>query len=156
MAAIYTAFGLTQFAPVLPTSGPPPNQQLIVSHTTPFGARLDIEIINAPQPVAANRTESSNAYTAGPPTSYIHFIISQRTLPLGASFAACGQRTDGWCELQTFIQIQSQSLKNASYDYSCSESSLSIQAKFHSHLDECGNKIQEPSEYTSPTSPMMD
>ncbi len=122
IASIFTAFGLTQFAPVLPTSGPPPNQQMIVSHTTPFGARLDIEIINAPRPVAANRTQSSNTYTSGPPTSYVHFIINQRTLPLGTSLTACGQRTDGWCELQTFIQIQSQSLKNATYDYACSKS----------------------------------
>ena len=117
IAGILTAFGLTQFAPLLPTSGPPPNQQLIVSHLQPFGARLDIEIINAPQPVAANRTEAGNAYTSGPPTSYVHFIINQRSLPLGASLSACGQRTDGWCELNTFIQIQSQSLANASYDY---------------------------------------
>ena len=120
IAAILTAFGLTQFAPVLPTSGPPPNQQLIVSHLQPFGARVDIEIINAPQPVAANRTEVANtSYTAGPPTSYVHFIINQRTLPLGASFPSCGNRTDGWCELSTFITIQQQSLANATYDYAC-------------------------------------
>ena len=120
IAGILTAFGLTQFAPLLPTTGPPPGQQLIVSHIQPFGGRLDIEIIKAPQPVAANRTESSTtAYTAGPPTSYIHFIINQRTLPLGASFPSCGQRTDGWCELETFITNQKQSLAKAMYDYSC-------------------------------------
>jgi hypothetical protein len=120
IAGVLTAFGLTQFAPTLPTSGPPPNQQLIVSHIQPFGGRLDIEIINAPQPVAANRTESGlTAYTSGPATSYIHFIINQRTLPLGASFPSCGQRTDGWCELQKFITIQQQSLANATYDYAC-------------------------------------
>ena len=120
IAAILTAFGLTQFAPILPTSGPPPDQQLIVSHLQPFGARVDIEIINAPQPVAANRTEVANtSYTAGPPTSYVHFIINQRTLPLGDSFPSCGNRTDGWCELLTFIKIQQQSLANATYDYSC-------------------------------------
>ncbi|KAL8631162.1 hypothetical protein Q9189_003102 [Teloschistes chrysophthalmus] len=79
MAAILTAFGLTQFAPVLPSSGPPaPNRSLIVSHLQPFGARVDIEIISAPQPVAANRTAAStNAYSQGPATSYIHFIINQ-------------------------------------------------------------------------------
>jgi len=119
IAGILTAFGLTQFQPTLPTTGPPPDQQLIVSHLQPFGARVDIEIIKSPQPVAANRTDASNAYTSGPPISYVHFIINQRTLPLGASFAACGQRTDGWCELQTFIEIQSQSLKNATYEFAC-------------------------------------
>lgn len=34
--SILTAFGLRQFNQTLPTSGPPPNQQLIVSHVTPF------------------------------------------------------------------------------------------------------------------------
>ncbi|KAI4254939.1 MAG: hypothetical protein LQ352_002801 [Teloschistes flavicans] len=79
IAAILTAFGLTQFAPVLPSSGPPaPNRSLIVSHLQPFGARVDIEIISAPHPVAANRTASStNCYSTGPATSYIHFIINQ-------------------------------------------------------------------------------
>lgn len=96
IAAVLTAFGLTQFAQFLPSSGkldvhaprelialtfgflgPPPNRQLIVSHLQPFGARLDIEIISAPHPVAANRTGATNAYLAGDPTTYVHFIINQ-------------------------------------------------------------------------------
>lgn len=93
IAAVLTAFGLTQFAQFLPSSGeldlpaeetasltwlgPPPNRQLIVSHLQPFGARLDIEIISAPHPVAANRTSGANAYLAGGPTTYVHFIINQ-------------------------------------------------------------------------------
>jgi hypothetical protein len=120
IAAILTAFGLTQFAPLLSPTAINPNRSLIVSHLQSFAARLDIEIIKAPQPVAANRTEvGTTAYTSGPPTSYVHFIINQRTLPLGASFPACGNRTDGWCELQTFITIQQQSLATANYDYAC-------------------------------------
>ena len=97
MAAVLTAFGLTQFAQFLPSSGklvarasrkcirpdvrpwigPPRNQQLIVSHLQPFAARLDIEIISAPHPVAANRTGGENAYLVGDPTTYVHFIINQ-------------------------------------------------------------------------------
>lgn len=38
--SIITAFGLKQFAQPLPATGPPANQQLIVSHMTPFGARM--------------------------------------------------------------------------------------------------------------------
>jgi hypothetical protein len=38
--SIITAFGLKQFAQELSPTGPPANQQLIVSHTTPFGARM--------------------------------------------------------------------------------------------------------------------
>lgn len=119
IASILTALGLRQFAPLLPTTGPPPNQQLIVSHLQPFGTRLDIEIIDAPQPVAANRSSGSNAYLSGPRTSYIHFLINQRTVPLWASFPSCGFRTDGWCELQTFLKVQNSSLADAQYDYSC-------------------------------------
>ena len=118
--SILTAFGLTQFAQFLPTTGPPPNQQLIVSHLEPFGARVDIEIISAPQPVSATRTESnSDCYVAGPPTKYVHFLISQRTVPLGVSFPSCGNRKDGWCELTEFINVQSTQLATAQYDYSC-------------------------------------
>ncbi|KAI4148053.1 MAG: hypothetical protein L6R39_002912 [Caloplaca ligustica] len=121
MAAILTAFGLAQFAPVLPSSGPiPSNQQLIVSHLQPFGARVDIEVIPSPKPISATRLASTtDVYESGAPTTYIHFIINQRTLPLGASFPACGNRTDGWCELQTFLRVQNNSLAEARYEYAC-------------------------------------
>ena len=121
IAAILTAFGLTQFAPLLPTSGPPKDQQLIVSHLQPFGTRVDIEIITAPHPVAEHRTESSDVYSdqKGPETKYIHFIINQRTLPLGKSFPECGSRSDGWCEVTTFLKLQKDSLAKAKYDFSC-------------------------------------
>ena len=121
MGAILTAFGLKQFAQFLPTTGPPVNQSLIVSHLQPFGARLDIEIITAPHPVSHARTNSTNAYSDanGPQTKYVHFIINQRTVPLGVSIPECEQRTDGWCELNTFLKFQQSSLAKAQYDYSC-------------------------------------
>ncbi|KAL9026294.1 MAG: hypothetical protein Q9196_005020 [Gyalolechia fulgens] len=131
IAGILTAFGLTQFAPVLPSSGPiPKDRQLVVSHLQPFAARVDIEVISAPRPISATRNASStNFYDEGPATMYIHFIINQtltltnplaqRTLPLAASFPACGDRTDGWCELETFLQVQNSSLAEAEYEYSC-------------------------------------
>ncbi|KAL9127938.1 MAG: hypothetical protein Q9217_003274 [Psora testacea] len=120
IAAVLTAFGLQQFAPLLPAKGPiPSNQQLIVSHLQPFGARLDIEIISAPHPVSATRQGNPNEYSDGGPTEYVHFIVNQRTLPLGTSFPECGQRTDGWCELTTFLDTQKDSLAKAKYDESC-------------------------------------
>ncbi|KAI4186041.1 MAG: hypothetical protein L6R41_003742 [Letrouitia leprolyta] len=121
IASILTAFGFKQFASVLPSSGPiPEDQQLIVSHLQPFAARVDIEIISAPRPVSATRNASStDFYDEGPATMYIHFIINQRTVPLGSSFPACGDRSDGWCTLETFLQVQNNSLAEAEYDYSC-------------------------------------
>ncbi|TKA64876.1 hypothetical protein B0A55_09727, partial [Friedmanniomyces simplex] len=103
---ILTAFGFTQFAPVMPDTYMPANRSLIVSHLEPFGARLDMEVIQTPAPLNGSRAEGNN-YLAGGPTTYIHFILNQRTLPLGVSFPACGMRDDGWCELATFLEVQS-------------------------------------------------
>ena len=120
IASILTAFGLTQFDQFLPTTGPPANQQMIVSHMEPFGARLDIEIIDAPHPVSAFRSNQTNAYVPnGAPTKYIHFLLNQRTIPLGVSYPPCGIRTDGWCELNTFLNAAQGLLAAADYDYSC-------------------------------------
>ena len=121
LAAILTALSIKQFAPELPVSGPPKDQQLIVSHLQPFGARIDIEIITSPHPLPANRTTATGPYSdaKGPETFYIHFLINQRTLPLGVSFPECGNRQDGWCELQAFLDVQKNALKKAEYDFSC-------------------------------------
>lgn len=115
--AIITAFGFTQFAPVLPATHIV-NRSLIVSHMEPFGARLDIEIINTPSPLNGSRAEG-DCYEEGPPTTYVHFILNQRTLPTGPSFPACGLRDDGWCELTTWLDIQAGELAEAEYEYSC-------------------------------------
>nr|POE74651.1 3-phytase a [Quercus suber] len=116
--AILTAFGLTQFATFMPSDHILPNRPLIVSHMEPFGARLDIEVINTPQPLNASRVDGPH-YTNGGHTSYVHFILNQRTIPLGRSFPECGARDDGWCELATFLAVQSSKLREAMYDYSC-------------------------------------
>ncbi|KAK6441542.1 hypothetical protein LTR95_002214 [Oleoguttula sp. CCFEE 5521] len=118
IAAIITAFGFTQFAEVLPTDHIVRNRSLIVSHMEPFGARLDIEVINTPSPLYGDRCNGT-VYEPGPPTTYVHFLLSQRTLPLGRSFPECGNRDDGWCELQTWLNLQSNKLAEAEYEYSC-------------------------------------
>ncbi|KAK4545887.1 hypothetical protein LTR36_002451 [Oleoguttula mirabilis] len=115
---ILTAFGFTQFAPVLPATSLQANRSLIVSHMEPFGARLDMEVIETPAPLNGSRANGAS-YTEGPPTTYIHFVLNQRTLPLGVSFPACGLRDDGWCELTTFLEVQSASLAESQYDYAC-------------------------------------
>lgn len=118
--AILTAFGFTQFATFLPATHMPAHRDLVVSHLTPFAARLDIEIIRAPSPIAASRSKDARAvYADGPPTTYIHFVLNQRTLPLGVSFPACGRRDDGWCELETFLEVQSRSLEHAQFEFAC-------------------------------------
>jgi len=113
--SILTAFGFKQFNEFLPSTKNPGPRNLTVSHLEPFGARLDIEVIKTPHPLAADRT-----YTSGNETTYVHFILNQRTLPLGFSFEECGgDRLDGWCELETFLKIQKRSTALANYDYAC-------------------------------------
>ena len=124
IAAVVTALGLTQFNQTLSANGPPANQQMIVSHTEPFGSRLIFEVIKTPQPVKANRPATANAttsdyYDAGNATTYIHLTLNQRTIPLNASYPQCGAREDGWCEITTFTSILSGLLATAEYDYAC-------------------------------------
>ncbi|KAH7329045.1 histidine phosphatase superfamily [Stachybotrys elegans] len=116
IASILVAFGLKQFAEELPATEHPGKHAFTVSHLTPFGARLDMEIIKSPKPVAPNR----EGFLEGGETKYIHFVLNQRTLPLGESFPECdASRKDGWCELETFIKIQEGMTEAAQYDYAC-------------------------------------
>ncbi len=112
-----TAFGLTQFSGLLPPESYPGPRDFTVSHIVPFGARLDIEVIVTPKPLAADR---SGYLDGGGETKYIHFVLNQRTIPLGLSFADCDQsRVDGWCEFETFLRIQEDMSTKARYDKAC-------------------------------------
>ncbi|KAH8717222.1 3-phytase A [Beauveria bassiana] len=116
IVSVLTAFGLRQFADELPPTEYPGDHNFTISHMTPFGARLDMEIIKAPQPVSPHR----DGYLRGNETRYIHFVLNQRTVPLGQSFPECDvERRDGWCELETFIKIQDEMAERALYDYAC-------------------------------------
>lgn len=117
--SVLTAFSMKQFSPLLPAKSYKADRQLIVSSMVPFGCRLDIELIDTPQPVDGDRPSSGSPYTSGGPTTYIHFVLNQRTLPLGESIPSCGQRKDGWCELNTWLEVQSKALQQADYDYAC-------------------------------------
>ncbi|CAO2657967.1 Nn.00g072270.m01.CDS01 [Neocucurbitaria sp. VM-36] len=118
ITSILVAFGITQFNDVLPTTHILKDRQFIMSHLQPFAGRLDIEIIKAPAPVNARRTDA-NIYLEGKPTSYVHFILNQRTIPLGRSHKECGDRDDGWCELEAFLKVQQKQIELADYDYAC-------------------------------------
>jgi len=117
MVPILTAFGLKQFGQYLPPQGPPPsNRSLIISHMMPTGARFTIEIINAPSPVPADRSSDTSN---GPPTTYVHFLLGQRTIPLGVSLPACGERADGWCEMNAFMESQKDAVALANFEFAC-------------------------------------
>ncbi|KAH7394471.1 3-phytase A precursor [Pyrenochaeta sp. MPI-SDFR-AT-0127] len=116
--SILVAFGLTQFNDVLPTTHILKDREFVLSHLQPFAGRLDIEVIKAPAPVNPNRSDKK-VYLEGEPTSYVHFILNQRTIPLGRSHKECGDRDDGWCEMKTFLKVQQKQIELADYDYAC-------------------------------------
>ncbi|TAQ89790.1 hypothetical protein B7494_g1902 [Chlorociboria aeruginascens] len=113
--AILTSLGFTQFSSFLPATHYPGPHNLTVSHITPFATRLDIEVIEAPWPI----DEQRNYIKPGDETFYVHFLLNQRTLPLGANFPACGRRLDGWCELDTFLEVQKKEMAKVDWDYAC-------------------------------------
>ncbi|KIE03226.1 3-phytase A precursor, partial [Metarhizium majus ARSEF 297] len=116
IVSILTAFGLRQFAEELPAKDYPGDHNFTISHVTPFGARLDMEIIQTPKPLSPNR----DGYLRGGKTKYIHFVLNQRTLPLGKSFPECdASRRDGWCELDAFIKVQDGMAARANFDHAC-------------------------------------
>ena len=115
--SILVAFGLKQFAPLLPAERYPGDHDTTISHITPFGGRLDIEIIKTPKPVKKDR---SGYEDEGEESKYVHFVLNQRTVPLGRSFPECDEdRVDGWCEFETFLKVQEKMQELARFDYAC-------------------------------------
>ncbi|KAK4202449.1 putative 3-phytase A precursor [Triangularia verruculosa] len=114
--SILAAFGLTQFAGTLDPREYPGQHNFTVSDMTPFGARLDIEIIKTEKPLLANR----EADETGGETKYVHFVLNQRTVHLGWSLEECdGERKDGWCELGAFLKAQKRMGEMARYEEAC-------------------------------------
>jgi hypothetical protein len=116
--SILVAFGITQFNDTLPTSHIKTDREFILSHLQPFAGRLDIEVIKAPAPVNPQRG-GKEVYLDGGPTDYVHFILNQRTIPLGRSHEECGEREDGWCEMETFLTVMQKQIELADYEHAC-------------------------------------
>jgi len=115
--SVLTALGLRQFASPLPVEEYPGDHAFTVAHLTPFGARLDLEVIRTPKPLRADRAGYAEE---GAETKYVHLVLNQRTIPLGASFPECDVlRADGWCELDTFLAVQDRMAGLAQFDWAC-------------------------------------
>jgi hypothetical protein len=110
--SIVTSLGFTQFSTFLLASHNPGPHNLTVSQVTPFAARLDIEVINAPHPVLSSREYD----TKGKEIKYLRFKLNERTLP----HPECGgDREDGLCELDVFLELVGGLKEKANYDYAC-------------------------------------
>lgn len=89
------------------------DRMLKVSHLEPFAARLDIEIIKTPHPVHPTTREYKK--DDGGETTYIHFLLNQRTLP----HPECDGRVDGWCEINSFLEKMEGKTADARFEKAC-------------------------------------
>lgn len=114
--------------PSLTAYPPNPNRHFILSHLTPFAARLVTEVIGCgssnPTAVQSSRTYSSPGqygYNAANATSkFIRMRLNNGILPLSTiRGGACGNRTDGLCAMSSFLQSQSNAYQLSNYNYAC-------------------------------------
>lgn len=112
--SILTAFGFTQFAEFLDPKKINRERKLKVSRLEPFAARLDLEVIKTPHPVNPKTREYEKGDGKGE-TTYLHFMLNQRTLP----HPECEERVDGWCELGTFLEKMEGKTEDARFDKAC-------------------------------------
>lgn len=108
----------------------PPNatRHFILSHLTPFAARFVTEVIgcgaSSPAPVHAYRTQytpNQYGYSSSNAThKFIRMRLNNGILPLSTiRGGACGNRTDGMCDLSSFVQSQQNAYKLSNYNYAC-------------------------------------
>jgi hypothetical protein len=109
--SILTSLGFTQFSEPLSATKQAGAHNLTVSHVTPFGARLDIEVLKTPHPVSGDRDVEAE----GAETKYIRFKLNERTLP----HPKCPLRSDGLCEMETLVKILREEEGKAMFDLAC-------------------------------------
>ncbi|EXJ60560.1 hypothetical protein A1O7_04713 [Cladophialophora yegresii CBS 114405] len=112
---------LTQFPP-------DPNRRFILSHLTPFSARLVTEVIGcgsaSPAPNNASQTQyyaTQYGYTPANATyKFVRMRLNNGILPLSTIRGGyCGNRTDGLCPLNAFVSSQEGALGLSNYQYVC-------------------------------------
>ncbi|ESZ93260.1 hypothetical protein SBOR_6360 [Sclerotinia borealis F-4128] len=125
-----TAMSMDYFrdAPSLTQYPPNPNRKFILSHITPFAARLMTETIGCS---SANSTAERTSKVQYTPTQYgydpanatnkfVRMRLNHGILPLDTiRGGACKGRVDGLCEMGKFLESQSNATALANYDYVC-------------------------------------
>lgn len=122
------SFDYLKDPPSLTEYPPNPNRHFILSHLTPFAAKLVTEVIGCgsanPQPVHNTRTYTTpTQYGYSPSNATYKFIrmrLNNGILPLSTiRGGACGNRTDGLCAKSNFLQSQANAYQLSNYDYAC-------------------------------------
>ncbi|KAE9363417.1 phosphoglycerate mutase-like protein [Stipitochalara longipes BDJ] len=134
IVSVLTAISLDYIRdpPSLTQFPPNPNRHFILSHLTPFGARLITETIGCsssnPAPVQKSRvsyTLGQYGYNSSNATyKFIRMRLNHGILPLitirgGACGSSTTGRVDGMCALEDFMRSQENSTAMANYDFSC-------------------------------------
>ena len=128
--SVLTAMSLDYFhdAPSLTDVPPNSNRSFILSHITPFGARLVTEVIGCassdPAPVTDARVQYyPTQYGYDPENATYKFVrmrLNDGILPLSTIRGGkCEGRTDGLCALDDFFESQAGSYELSNYDYAC-------------------------------------
>ncbi|ODV95791.1 hypothetical protein PACTADRAFT_84670 [Pachysolen tannophilus NRRL Y-2460] len=123
---IFTALGLNQFKSNFTGKGPDVDgeQPFRISKLVPFASQTYFEVIECESEVPADR---SKAYANGTSTtSYIHMVVNENTIPLNKSIPTCGDRVDGWCEFDTFIDHLETLWNDDEFDAICYGSTSSL------------------------------
>jgi hypothetical protein len=132
--SVLTAMSVDYFKdpPSLTQYPPNPNRHFILSHLTPFGARLITETIGCstsdPAPVKDHRVAyTPTQYGYNPENAKYKFIrmrLNNGIVPLntirgGACGNATSGRVDGMCAMSSFIESQANSYVLSNYNYAC-------------------------------------
>ena len=114
--------------PSLTQYPPDPNRHFILSHLTPFSARLVTEVVGcgsgSPTPKNMSQTQYYPTQYGYNPSNASHKFIRMRLnngiLPLSTIRGGyCGNRTDGLCPMSSFIESQVGASDAANYQYTC-------------------------------------
>lgn len=114
--------------PSLTEYPPSPDAHFVLSHLTPFGARLVTEVIGCasdnPTAVSEHRTfyyPEQYGYDANNATNkFIRMRLNNGILPLSSIRGGkCGDRSDGMCTLENFLASQENATETANYQFAC-------------------------------------
>lgn len=130
IVSVLTAMSLDYFheAPSLTDVPPNANRSFVLSHITPFGARLVTEVIGCassdPDPVAYRRVQYYPTQYGYDPENATYKLVRMRLnrgiLPLSTIRGGqCEGRSDGFCAVDDFFESQAGSYDLSNYDYAC-------------------------------------
>jgi hypothetical protein len=129
LMSVVTALSIEYFKEDMSTSAYPPNpdRHFMVSHLTPFGTRLETEVLGCTSATPEVRNTASTIYSIGQngykpahaPHKFIRIRWNNGILPLDTVPGGFCTRSDGLCPLDRFIQSQASASELANYQYAC-------------------------------------